>query len=107
MPLITIIDSDGAEYELSAVAGETLMQVATRSGLQGVVAECGGNLICATCHVYLDEQSAARFEPPGEQEDDMLGFTAADRLDTSRLSCQLVLSEQHEGVVATVAPRQF
>jgi 2Fe-2S ferredoxin len=68
--------------------------------MDGIVAECGGELICATCHVYVLSESLAEALPPiSPLEDEMLDHTVAERLPTSRLSCQLVLTAGHDGLL--------
>jgi 2Fe-2S ferredoxin len=106
MPRITIIDDQRVEHVIDAPEGETVMQVALAGGIGGIVAECGGNAACATCHVYVDEAFAGRLPPPQEHEEDMLGFTAAERRAGSRLSCQIVLTDALDGMTVTVAEFQ-
>lgn len=69
------------------------METAVRNGVNGIVAECGGSLSCATCHVYVDEEDLATLPPMEEMEDEMLWGTSEDRRDTSRLSCQVRIEE--------------
>lgn len=106
MPKITIIDENGVEHAIDAPAGDSVMQIALAHGLGGIVAECGGNCACATCHVYVDEGRLGNLPPPGEHEEDMLNFTAAERREGSRLSCQVILSEALEGMVVRVPDTQ-
>jgi 2Fe-2S ferredoxin len=82
------------------------MQTAVARGVDGIVAECGGNLMCATCHVYVDEDWAELLPAKAEDEDDMLDETACPREQNSRLSCQLVLEEKLDGIVVTLPERQ-
>ncbi|MER2533805.1 MAG: 2Fe-2S iron-sulfur cluster-binding protein [Rhizobiaceae bacterium] len=106
MPKITIVDDRGTEHVVEAPAGESVMQVALSNAIGGIVAECGGNCACATCHVYVDDAFLEIVPPPQEQEADMLGFTAAERRAGSRLSCQIVLSDAMEGMVVRVPETQ-
>lgn len=99
MPDITFIHPDGAEQRLDAPVGYSLMQVATGAGVRGIIAECGGSAICATCHVYVDPAWADRLPGPLTNELEMLEFTAAERLPTSRLSCQIKVTEALQGLV--------
>ncbi len=89
MPKVTFIQPDGLETILDADPGASVMRTAVRHGVPGIVAECGGSAMCGTCHVYVEPQSAGGLPEVDEVEDEMLDCTAADRLETSRLSCQL------------------
>ncbi|MGQ4267477.1 2Fe-2S iron-sulfur cluster-binding protein [Nocardiopsis changdeensis] len=91
MPKVFYTQPDGTQRIIDAPEGESVMRAAVRNGVSGIVGQCGGSLSCATCHVFLAEDEADRFPPVGEEEDEMLDCAATDRLDTSRLSCQLVL----------------
>ncbi|MQA34936.1 2Fe-2S iron-sulfur cluster-binding protein [Modestobacter roseus] len=94
MPTIRYTSADGDVREISATTGDSVMQTAVRNGVAGIVGECGGVLSCATCHVFVDAGDADRLPPVGELEDEMLDGTADDRRPTSRLSCQLVVSDE-------------
>ncbi|WP_084434881.1 2Fe-2S iron-sulfur cluster-binding protein [Kibdelosporangium aridum] len=94
MPKVFYTQPDGTERVVEAVAGDSVMQTAVRNGVTGILGQCGGELSCATCHVFLD--GGYDFPPVSEDEDDMLDVAATDRADNSRLSCQLVLSDGQE-----------
>ena len=87
--------------------GMSIMQAAVSQGEDGIVSECGGSLMCATCHVYVDPDFAARFPPPTEEEDELLDCTAADRRSTSRLSCQLVVTDALDGLTVEIPSEQI
>lgn len=89
MPTITYTSADGATRVVEATAGDTVMETAVRHGVDGIVAECGGSLSCATCHVFVDPDDLAALPAMEEMEDEMLHGAAVERRDTSRLSCQL------------------
>lgn len=91
--IIRYIDSSGGVTELEVSAGTSVMQAAVNHGLAGIVGECGGSAMCATCHVYLDEHDIDRFPPISAPEEEMLECTASPRLASSRLGCQLVVNE--------------
>ncbi|SEM77502.1 2Fe-2S iron-sulfur cluster binding domain-containing protein [Cryobacterium sp. TMT1-3] len=91
MPYVTYISATGSETAVAGFAGDSVMETAVRNGVPGIVAECGGSLSCATCHVFVCADSV--FDPMQELEDDMLDGTAIDREANSRLSCQLKLSD--------------
>jgi 2Fe-2S ferredoxin len=79
-------------------AGESLMQAAIAANVKGIEADCGGLLTCATCHVYVREPFAARLPPAQDDELAMLEFTAAPRRPGSRLSCQIALAPELDGL---------
>jgi|SRR5689334_19904622 len=106
MPAITFIHPDGKSDRIETSEGESAMQAATRHGLDGILAECGGNAMCATCHVYVDESWLARLPAMGEAEDALLDGTASDRHPTSRLCCQLAITSDLDGLVVKLPERQ-
>jgi len=98
MPKVTFIDADGTRHEVEGKNGVSLMEIAISNNLDGVEAECGGSCMCATCHCYIEEEFSAALPGMESEEDEMLGFTAADRRPTSRLSCQLKMSDELDGI---------
>ncbi|MBR0697290.1 2Fe-2S iron-sulfur cluster-binding protein [Bradyrhizobium lablabi] len=106
MPAITFIHSNGQSERVEASEGESAMLAATRSGLDGILAECGGNAMCATCHVYVDEAWLERLPAMEDGEDALLDGTAAERRANSRLSCQIKLSGEFDGLVLRLPERQ-
>jgi ferredoxin, 2Fe-2S len=105
MPTIRFIQTDGSTRELSAPEGTSAMQVAMGAGLAGIVAECGGSAMCATCHVYVDEAYKEIVGEPEPMEEDMLDFAFEVR-PTSRLSCQIRVRDELDGLTVTVPERQ-
>ncbi|MFD1505748.1 (2Fe-2S)-binding protein [Georgenia yuyongxinii] len=93
MPQITYTDHAGATTVVEGNVGDSVMETAVRHGVPGIVAECGGSLSCATCHVFVDSGHLGLLDPMSEMEDEMLYGTAVDREDNSRLSCQLRLQD--------------
>ena len=75
------------------------MRAALSNGVKGIYAECGGETMCATCHVYVDPASEDKFPPVGEDEDEMLEATACDRECNSRLSCGLIVQDDEIKIV--------
>lgn len=98
--------SDGTVITVDARVGDSIMDTAIKNDIDDVVAECGGSLICATCHVYLDEQTAALFEEPDDFELEMLEGVAAERREHSRLSCQLIIKPELAGHTIETPERQ-
>jgi 2Fe-2S ferredoxin len=106
MTTINFTTPDGSRHAVTAADGQSLMQTARAAGLQGIVAECNGNASCATCHVYIEEATAATLPPPSEQEEDLLTFTASERKIGSRLSCQVVVGPELDGMEVEIPPSQ-
>ncbi|WP_026190849.1 2Fe-2S iron-sulfur cluster-binding protein [Methylobacterium sp. WSM2598] len=98
MPRIVFVGCDGDEHAVEVPVGVSAMAGAIRNNVRGIEAECGGSLDCATCHVYVDDRFIARLPEPSDIERDMLACVAADRRETSRLSCQIVLTPELEGL---------
>ena len=98
MPKVTFIDADGTRHEVDGKNGVSLMEIAISNNIDGVEAECGGSCMCATCHCFIEEEHAANLPAIDSDEDEMLGFTAVDRRSTSRLSCQLKMSDELDGI---------
>ena len=108
MVKIIFIDPEGKRHEVEAEEGMTLMEAAVRNMVPGIDADCGGACACATCHVYVDpawkEKMASLFER-SEAEEDMLDF-AFDVRENSRLSCQIKVTPEMEGLVVQVPEQQ-
>ena len=102
---ITYVDVDGTARTVEAEVGATVMETAIRNGVPGIVAECGGACACATCHVYVDEEWRAASGEPQPMEEDMLDF-ASDVRPTSRLSCQIRVRPELDGLVVQTPKRQ-
>ncbi|WP_037577973.1 2Fe-2S iron-sulfur cluster-binding protein [Phaeacidiphilus oryzae] len=101
-----IFNSAGTEYSVDAEVGDTVMAVAVRSGVPGIIGECGGNCSCATCHVWVGEEFAERVGPPGDMEEDLLDMAVAERRGTSRLACQIRITEELDGLSVEVPADQ-
>ena len=106
MTSIIFIHSDGRSECIEADGAESAMQAATSHGVDGILAECGGNAMCATCHVYVDESWLDRLPAIGTEEDALLDGAAAERLPNSRLSCQIKLTPGLDGLVLRLPDRQ-
>ena len=107
MPKVTYVDPDGTQRELEAEAGTSVMVAAVNADIDGIVAECGGSLMCATCHVYVDDAFAGRLPEMSSDEDEMLDAAASERLPTSRVSCQIELSDELDGLVVRLPETQI
>jgi len=104
---VHLVEPGGTGHALVAPIGTSVMRAAVAAGIDGIKADCGGVMTCATCHVYVDPDWLARLPPPSGDEDAMLEMTAAPRLATSRLSCQLQLTPALDGLVATLPETQY
>jgi ferredoxin, 2Fe-2S len=106
MVKITFIQPDNSEQVVECVPEMTLMEAAKLNSVPGIDAECGGACACATCHVYVDEAWREKTGTPSQMEEDMLDF-AFDVRDSSRLSCQIKLKPELDGIVVRVPAKQF
>ena len=102
MPSIIVVDRDGSEQTIEAKAGHKVMEVIRDAGMN-IEAACGGCCACATCHVYVDGEWFGKLVGADEEETDMLDL-AMDVKDTSRLSCQLEMSDELDGLRVELAP---
>src|ERR671917_403227 len=105
MVKITYIDTQGTARSVDAEEGSTVMENAVRNGIPGIEAECGGACACATCHVYVAEEWRSATGDPAPMEEDMLDF-AYDVRPSSRLSCQIRVTSDLDGLTVTVPERQ-
>ena len=103
MPQVTYTDSEGQSRTVQANPGDSVMETAVRNGVPGITAECGGSLSCATCHVIVDEADFAALPPMQPMEDEMLYGTSEEREETSRLCCQIVVTDDMDLHVTTPA----
>ena len=101
MPKVTFTDFAGDSRTVDANPGDSVMETAVRNGVPGIVAECGGSLSCATCHVFVEPDEYAALPAMEDMEDEMLYGAAVDRQDTSRLSCQIRVTDDMDLHVTT------
>ena len=105
MARITFIQSDGTERVVEAEPGMTVMEAAVKNSVPGIAAECGGACACATCHVYVDDAWREKVGGPSPMEEDMLDF-GFDVRPNSRLSCQIKITDELDGLVVRTPERQ-
>jgi len=105
MPKITFSDSSGAVRTVESEVGSTVMETAIRNNIPGIEAECGGACACATCHVYVDEAWREKVGGPSPMEEDMLDF-GYDVRSNSRLSCQIKMTDDLDGLTVTTPDKQ-
>ena len=103
MPRLTIITRDGESHEVEGRVGWSVMENIRDHGFDELLALCGGCCSCATCHVHVDPDWADKLKPRGRDEDDLLD-TSEHKVETSRLSCQILFSPEIDGLVVRIAP---
>ena len=98
MVKVTYVQPDGEAVTVDGTEGDSVMETAIANDIDGIVAECGGNMMCATCHCYVAGDWIERIGTRGEDEDDMLESAASEVKQTSRLSCQIRLTAELDGL---------
>ena len=96
---VTYISVSGEKKVVEVPIGNSVMRAAIANGIDGIVAECGGSCMCATCHVYVEESFLDRLPPIAENEEEMLGSTFAERKPNSRLACQIKVKPELDGLI--------
>ena len=105
MPKITYIDSTGERRTIDVEKGLTVMEGAVQNQIPGIDADCGGGMACATCHVYVKEEWLNKLSKAEDAEQDMIDM-AFEPKKNSRLSCQLIVSDELDGLVVTTPSKQ-
>jgi 2Fe-2S ferredoxin len=103
MPKLVVVTREGDESVFEADTGLSVMEIIRDNGVDELLALCGGCCSCATCHVYVDPAFAAILPEMSDDENDLLDSTD-HRNDTSRLSCQLQMTDELDGLIVTIAP---
>lgn len=106
MAKITFIEHNGTEHAIDVENGMTVMEGAIKNSIPGIDADCGGACACATCHVYVGEGWTEKVGPAESMEEDMLDF-AFDVRENSRLSCQIKVTDELDGLVVNLPEKQF
>ena len=106
MPQIKLIEHNGTEHTIEAAVGTSVMQAAINNMVPGIVGDCGGSCSCATCHCYLKPEWMAKVKPADEAEMAMLDGVL-DQRDSSRLSCQIILSDELDGLTLDLPASQY
>jgi 2Fe-2S ferredoxin len=105
MPKINFVDSDGTNREVETKNGTSVMEAAVQNMIPGIDADCGGACACATCHVYVSDDWMDKLKTKDDMEDSMLDF-AEDVQENSRLSCQILMNDQLDGITVTTPESQ-
>lgn len=106
MPTVNYLLKDHTVKKVNVTAGTSLMEAAILNNVDGIEAECGGSCSCATCHVYVSDEFFHLLPPPDEMEDELLDGTASERRASSRLSCQISMSDEINGIVVCIPESQ-
>ena len=105
MPKVTYIEFNGQEHTVEVEKGLSIMEGAVQNNVPGIDADCGGSCACATCHVYVDENFLNKIPKAQESEQDMIDFVQnADK--SSRLSCQIIITNDLDGIVVRMPKKQ-
>ena len=105
MPKITYIEHNGKEHHIEMPIGFSIMEGAIKNSIPGIDADCGGSCACATCHVYVDEKYLNKIPVAQESERDMLDFVNETN-NTSRLSCQIIITNELDGIIVRMPKKQ-
>ncbi|SES71477.1 2Fe-2S iron-sulfur cluster-binding protein [Oceanicella actignis] len=106
MVKITYVEHNGTEHVVDVPVGLTVMEGARDNGIPGIEADCGGACACSTCHVYVDPAWTDRLPPKDPMEEDMLDF-AYEPKENSRLTCQIKVTPELEGLVVRMPEKQI
>ncbi|MDO5530238.1 MAG: 2Fe-2S iron-sulfur cluster-binding protein [Paracoccus sp. (in: a-proteobacteria)] len=107
MAKITYIEHNGTRHEVDVAPGMTVMEGARDNGIAGIDADCGGACACSTCHVYVAPEWVDRLEPKDPMEEDMLDFAYEPDPERSRLTCQIRVTEDLDGLVVQMPEKQI
>jgi 2Fe-2S ferredoxin len=107
MSKVVYVSHDGTRRELDVADGVSLMQAAISNGIYDIVGDCGGSASCATCHVYVDDAFMDKVLPPNERETGMMDCAAAEVKPNSRLSCQIAMTPELDGIVVYIPDKQW
>jgi 2Fe-2S ferredoxin len=103
---VVYVSALGDQSVVIGQVGESVMAAAVRNGVPGIIGECGGNASCATCHVWVRDEFRALTGGPGDLEEDLLDLGVSERRGSSRLSCQITLDDELDGLTVDVPPDQ-
>lgn len=106
MPKVIYVSTTGESHEVEVPIGTTVMTAALKNGIDGIVAECGGVCMCSTCHVFVDEKFLDRMPPAQDTEEAVLEIAAIERRPNSRLSCQIKVTPELDGLVVELPEKQ-
>ena len=105
MPKVIYIEYSGKEHQIDLPIGFSIMEGAIKNSIPGIDADCGGSCACATCHVYVDEKYLSKIPKAQEAEKDMLDFVNETN-NSSRLSCQIMMNNELDGIIVRMPKKQ-
>ena len=106
MPKVTYIEFSGTEHTIDLPIGSSLVEGAVQNEIPGIIAECGGSCMCSTCHVYVAPEFLDKLSEKEEEEEELLEEVAAELKETSRLCCQLRMTEELDGLTVQIPETQ-
>jgi 2Fe-2S ferredoxin len=106
MPKVIYVSAAGVSTEVDAPVGTTVMAAALKNGVEGILAECGGVCMCSTCHVFVDEKFLSKIPPAQDTEEAVLEIAAIERRPNSRLSCQIKVTPELDGLIVHMPEKQ-
>jgi 2Fe-2S ferredoxin len=106
MPKVIYVSATGVSREVDVPAGMTVMAAALKNGIDGILAECGGVCMCSTCHVFVDEEFFDKLPAAQDTEEAVLEIAAIERRPNSRLSCQIKVTDDLDGLVVRLPEKQ-
>lgn len=106
MPTVYFVDADGNQFDATVDSGTNVMEAAVENFIDGIIGECGGVMSCATCHCYIPPEWQSKIPAPSEQEEDMIDMVLEPQ-DNSRLSCQIEITDELDGLVVHMPKTQF
>jgi 2Fe-2S ferredoxin len=106
VPKVTYVSAAGDSREVEVPAGTTVMAAALKNGIDGILAECGGVCMCSTCHVFVDEKFLSKMTPAQDTEEAVLEIAAIERRPNSRLSCQIKMTDDLDGLIVHLPEKQ-
>lgn len=106
MPKVIYVSAAGVSTEVDAPVGTTVMAAALKNGVEGILAECGGVCMCSTCHVFVDDKFLNKIPPAQDTEEAVLEIAAIERRLNSRLSCQIKVTRELDGLIVHMPEKQ-
>lgn len=107
MPVVTFVEYDGKQHHLNLTEGQSVMQGAVNNMLTGIVGECSGSMACSTCHCFIDQEWMDKVGSASAAEQDLLDYSPVKTAPNSRLSCQITITDELDGLVVHMPESQY